>query len=139
VLGINQPPLTIKQTKNYVERGFRKVGFGQSAKASHRKKVAVVVQAGLVCRAKQLCRSGHAVVVYEKLTASVDCCATAIPQFKLEKTSSIAPGTDVGRRCEIRYWNEWERIFRRRFATRLRRIVLAAERNIRATSNSGAN
>jgi glutamate synthase (NADPH/NADH) small chain len=88
VLGINQPPVTIKQIeKNIVERGFAE-GWIQPEPAKFRtgKKVAVVGSgpAGLAA-AQQLCRAGHTVVVYEKSDRLGGLLVYGIPQFKLEK------------------------------------------------------
>jgi glutamate synthase (NADPH/NADH) small chain len=88
VLGINQPAVTIKQNeKNIVERGFLE-GWILPEPAKHRsgKKVAVVGSgpAGLAA-AQQLCRAGHAVVVYEKADRIGGLLRYGIPQFKLEK------------------------------------------------------
>jgi len=88
VLGINQPPVTIKQIeKNIVERGFAE-GWIHPEPAKHRsgKKVAVVGSgpAGLAA-AQQLCRAGHEVTVYEKADRTGGLLRYGIPQFKLEK------------------------------------------------------
>jgi len=88
VLGINQPAVTIKQNeKNIVERGFLE-GWIRPESPKHRsgKKVAIVGSgpAGLAA-AQQLCRAGHAVVVYEKADRIGGLLRYGIPQFKLEK------------------------------------------------------
>jgi glutamate synthase (NADPH/NADH) small chain len=88
VLGINQPAVTIKQNeKNIVERGFKE-GRIRPEPPKHRsgKKVAIVGSgpAGLAA-AQQLCRAGHAVVVYEKADRIGGLLRYGIPQFKLEK------------------------------------------------------
>jgi len=88
VLGINQPAVTIKQNeKNIVERGFQE-GWIRPEPPKRRtgKKVAVVGSgpAGLAA-AQQLCRAGHAVVVYEKADRIGGLLRYGIPQFKLEK------------------------------------------------------
>jgi glutamate synthase (NADPH/NADH) small chain len=88
VLGINQPPVTIKQNeKNIVERAFREGWIKPEApKIRTGKKVAIVGSgpAGLAA-AQQLCRAGHAVTVYEKADRIGGLLRYGIPQFKLEK------------------------------------------------------
>ena len=88
VLGINQPPVTIKQNeKSIVERGFQEGWIRpEPAKMRTGKKVAVVGSgpAGLAA-AQQLCRAGHSVVVYEKADRIGGLLRYGIPQFKLEK------------------------------------------------------
>ncbi len=88
VLGINAPPVTIKQNeKNIVERGFLE-GWIRPEPPEFRseKKVAVVGSgpAGLAA-AQQLCRAGHAVTVYEKADRIGGLLRYGIPEFKLEK------------------------------------------------------
>jgi glutamate synthase (NADPH/NADH) small chain len=88
VLGINQPPVTIKQIeKSIIERGFEE-GWIRPERPKHRtgKKVAVIGSgpAGLAA-AQQLCRAGHAVTVYEKADRIGGLLRYGIPQFKLEK------------------------------------------------------
>jgi glutamate synthase (NADPH) small chain len=88
VLAINQPAVTIKQNeKNIVERGFLE-GLIRPEPPKHRsgKKAAIVGSgpAGLAA-AQQLCRAGHAVVVYEKADRIGGLLRYGIPQFKLEK------------------------------------------------------
>ncbi len=88
VLGINQPAVTIKQNeKNIVERGFQEGWIRpEPPKVRTGKKVAIVGSgpAGLAA-AQQLCRAGHAVVVYEKADRIGGLLRYGIPQFKLEK------------------------------------------------------
>ncbi len=88
VLGINLPPVTIKNIeKTIVERGFEE-GWIRPEPPRHRtgKKVAVVGSgpAGLAA-AQQLCRAGHSVVVYEKADRIGGLLRYGIPHFKLEK------------------------------------------------------
>jgi glutamate synthase (NADPH) small chain len=88
VLGINQPPVTIKQNeKNIVERGFLEGWIRpEPAKTRTGKKVAIVGSgpAGLAA-AQQLCRAGHGVSVYEKNDRIGGLLRYGIPEFKLEK------------------------------------------------------
>jgi len=88
VLGINDPPVTIRQIeKNIVERGFKE-GFirPEPPKVRTGKTVAVVGSgpAGLAA-AQQLRRAGHAVTVYEKADRIGGLLRYGIPHFKLEK------------------------------------------------------
>jgi glutamate synthase (NADPH) small chain len=88
VLGINQPPVTIKQIeKNIVERGFLEGWIRpEPCKIRTGKRVAIVGSgpAGLAA-AQQLCRAGHAVVVYEKADRIGGLLRYGIPEFKMEK------------------------------------------------------
>jgi glutamate synthase (NADPH/NADH) small chain len=88
VLGINAPPVTIKQNeKNIVERGFLEGWIHpEPSKLRTGKKVAIVGSgpAGLAA-AQQLCRAGHAVMVYEKADRIGGLLRYGIPEFKLEK------------------------------------------------------
>lgn len=88
VLGINDPPVTIKQIeKMIVDRGWSE-GWIVPEPASRKtgKKVAVVGSgpAGLAA-AQQLAREGHSVTVYEKNEQVGGLLRFGIPDFKLEK------------------------------------------------------
>jgi glutamate synthase (NADPH/NADH) small chain len=88
VLGINQPPVTIKQIeKTIVERGWEEGWIlPEPAQQKSGKKVAVIGSgpAGLAA-AQQLSRAGHAVTVYEKADRIGGLLRYGIPNFKLEK------------------------------------------------------
>lgn len=88
VLGINQPPVTIKQVEyEIVERGFMQ-GWAEPIRPSKMtgKSVAVVGSgpAGLAA-AQQLTRAGHAVTVYERDDRIGGLLRYGIPEFKMEK------------------------------------------------------
>ncbi|HLH08385.1 MAG TPA: glutamate synthase subunit beta [Terriglobales bacterium] len=88
VLGINAPPVTIKNIeKNIVDRGFDE-GWIKPEPPKFRtgKKVAIVGSgpAGLAA-AQQLNRAGHWVTVYEKADRIGGLLRYGIPNFKLEK------------------------------------------------------
>ncbi len=88
VLGINQPPVTIKQIeKTIVERGWDEGWIHpEPAHEKSGKKVAVIGSgpAGLAA-AQQLSRAGHAVTVFEKADRIGGLLRYGIPNFKLEK------------------------------------------------------
>jgi glutamate synthase (NADPH) small chain len=88
VLGINEPPVTIKQIeKNIIDRAFKE-GWIHPEPPSFRtgKKVAVIGSgpAGLAA-AQQLNRAGHWVTVYEKADRIGGLLRYGIPEFKMEK------------------------------------------------------
>ncbi len=88
VLGINEPPVTIKQIeKTIVEYGFEK-GWIKPEPPLQRtgKKVAVIGSgpAGLAA-AQQLNRAGHSVTVFEKSDRIGGLLRYGIPDFKMEK------------------------------------------------------
>jgi glutamate synthase (NADPH/NADH) small chain len=88
VLGINEPPVTIKQIESaIVEKAFRE-GWIQPEPPPLRtcKRVAVVGSgpAGLAA-AQQLNRGGHSVTVFEKADRLGGLLRYGIPDFKLEK------------------------------------------------------
>jgi glutamate synthase (NADPH) small chain len=88
VLGINQPPVTIKQIEKAIaDRGFAEGWVVPEPPAFHSgKRVAVVGSgpAGLAA-AQQLRRAGHAVTVYEKADRLGGLLVYGIPHFKMEK------------------------------------------------------
>lgn len=88
VLGISDPPVTIKQIeKSIVERGFKEGWIRpQPPKVRTGKSVAIVGSgpAGLAA-AQQIRRAGHEVTVYEKADRIGGLLCYGIPNFKLEK------------------------------------------------------
>ncbi len=88
VLGINEPPVTIKQIeKTIIDRAFEE-GFIRPEPAEVRtgKRVAVIGSgpAGLAA-AQQLARAGHDVTVFEKNDRIGGLLRYGIPNFKMEK------------------------------------------------------
>ncbi len=88
VLGINEPPVTIKQIeKTIIERAFEE-GFIRPEPSPYLtgKRVAVVGSgpAGLAA-AQQLTRAGHEVTVFEKADRIGGLLRYGIPHFKMEK------------------------------------------------------
>jgi len=88
VLGINQPPVTIKQIEKAIaDRGFAEGWVVPEPPAFETgKRVAIVGSgpAGLAA-AQQLRRIGHAVTVYEKSDRLGGLLVYGIPNFKMEK------------------------------------------------------
>ncbi len=89
VLGINEPPVTIKVIeKQIIEHGFRE-GWIRPEPPMVRsgKRVAVVGSgpAGLAA-AQQLNRAGHSVTVFEKADRAGGLLRYGIPEFKMEKS-----------------------------------------------------
>jgi glutamate synthase (NADPH/NADH) small chain len=89
VLGINEPPVTIKQIeKSIVDRAWEE-GWIVPEPPLHRtgKRVAVIGSgpAGLAA-AQQLCRAGHWVTVFEKDDRIGGLLRYGIPNFKMEKS-----------------------------------------------------
>jgi glutamate synthase (NADPH/NADH) small chain len=88
VLGINEPPVTIKHIeRSIVDRAFRE-GWIKPEPAAERtgKRIAIVGSgpAGLAA-AQQLARAGHDVTVFEKADRIGGLLRYGIPDFKMEK------------------------------------------------------
>jgi glutamate synthase (NADPH/NADH) small chain len=88
VLGINQPPVTIKQVEvTIIDRAFEEGWVTPVRPERHTgQRVAVVGSgpAGLAC-AQQLTRAGHDVVVFERADRIGGLLRYGIPEFKMEK------------------------------------------------------
>ena len=88
VLGINQPPVTIKQIEKTIIETAWENGWIKPEPPAKRttRKVAVIGSgpAGLAA-AQQLCRAGHFVKVFEKADRMGGLLRYGIPNFKLEK------------------------------------------------------
>src|SRR6188472_131687 len=88
VLGINEPPVTIKQIeKTIVDRAWEEGWVGPViAQTKTGKRVAVVGSgpSGLAA-AQQLTRAGHDVTVYERADRIGGLLRYGIPEFKMEK------------------------------------------------------
>ncbi len=112
VLGINQPPVTIKQVEVSIIDQAWDAGWVQPAPPERLtgKTVAVVGSgpAGLAA-AQQLTRAGHTVAVYERADAVGGLLRYGIPEFKMEKRhldrrlaqmeaegTRFRPGVDIG-------------------------------------------
>jgi len=118
VLGINQPPVTIKQIEWEIVRRAWEEGWIRPVKPERRtgRSVAVVGSgpAGLAA-AQQLSRAGHTVTVFEKSDRIGGLLRYGIPDFKLEKWIidrrleqlreegvKFQPGVHVGRELSTR-------------------------------------
>jgi glutamate synthase (NADPH/NADH) small chain len=88
VLGINEPPVTIKQIeKNIIEHAFEEGWVQPEPPAFETGKRVAIVGSGPsgLAAAQQLRRAGHAVTVYEKADRIGGLLRYGIPNFKLEK------------------------------------------------------
>lgn len=89
VLGINEPPVTIKQLESaIVEHAFREGWIRPEPPESRTGKRVAVIGSGPsgLAAAQQLNRAGHNVVVFEKADRAGGLMRYGIPDFKLEKT-----------------------------------------------------
>jgi len=88
VLGINEPPVTIKNIeKTIIERAFQEGWIRPEAPARHTGKRVAIVGSGPsgLAAAQQLNRAGHAVTVFEKADRIGGLLRYGIPDFKLPK------------------------------------------------------
>ena len=88
VLGINQPPVAIKQIeKSIIERAFLEGWIHPEPPPRRSGKTVAVVGSGPagLAAAQQLCRAGHTVTVFEKADRVGGLLRYGIPNFKLEK------------------------------------------------------
>ena len=104
VLGINQPPVTIKQVEvSIVERAFADGGVEPEIPDRLTGRIVAVVGSGPagLAVAQQLTRIGHTVVVYERDDEVGGLLRYGIPEFKMEKAvldRRIAQMTQEGTR-----------------------------------------
>src|SRR5438105_7779143 len=88
VLGINEPPVTIKQIeKNIIDRAFKEGWVHPEPPLSKTGKRVAVVGSGPAGLAgpQQLARAGHSVTVFEKSDRIGGLLRYGIPNFKMEK------------------------------------------------------
>jgi glutamate synthase (NADPH/NADH) small chain len=88
VLGINEPPVTIKQVEvEIIERAFANGWVQPVVSAVQTGKTVAVVGSGPagLAAAQQLTRSGHAVTVFERAERIGGLMRYGIPEFKMEK------------------------------------------------------
>lgn len=88
VLGINQPPVTIKEIeKTIVERAFADDAVGPQRPTRFTGRSAAVIGSGPagLATAQQLTRAGHRVVIYERADRIGGLLRYGIPEFKMEK------------------------------------------------------
>jgi glutamate synthase (NADPH) small chain len=112
VLGINQPPVTIKQIEvSIVDRAWQAGGVQPQPPDRLTGKTVAIVGSGPagLAAAQQLTRAGHTVAVYERADRVGGLLRYGIPEFKMEKSvldrrlaqmeaegTRFRPGVDVG-------------------------------------------
>ncbi|WP_088281406.1 glutamate synthase subunit beta [Kineosporia sp. A_224] len=112
VLGINQPPVTIKQVEvTVIEEAFERGWVEPKPPERLSGKTVAVVGSGPagLAAAQQLTRAGHTVAVYERADRVGGLLRYGIPEFKMEKNvldrrlaqmeaegTRFRPGVDVG-------------------------------------------
>ena len=112
VLGINQPPVTIKQVEvELIEKAFDTTGVEPVPPTVRTGKSVAVVGSGPagLAAAQQLTRAGHAVTLFERADRIGGLLRYGIPEFKMEKRhierrlqqmeaegTVFAPSTNVG-------------------------------------------
>ena len=107
VLGINQPPVAIKQIeKSIIERAFMEGWIHPELPPQRSGKTVAVVGSGPagLAAAQQLCRAGHAVTVFEKADRIGGLLALRHPELQARKTyRRSAPGADDRRGRGVRH------------------------------------
>ncbi len=111
VLGINQPPVTIKQVEvEIIDRAWEEGWVGPRPAAERTGKTVAVVGSGPagLAAAQQLTRAGHDVTVYERADRIGGLLRYGIPEFKMEKRhldrrleQMGAEGTSFVTGCEV--------------------------------------
>ncbi|MHB9862535.1 glutamate synthase subunit beta [Streptomyces sp. YIM S03343] len=88
VLGINQPPVTIKNVEvSIIDKAWEAGGVAAQIPERHSSKTVAVIGSGPagLAAAQQLTRAGHTVAVYERADRVGGLLRYGIPEFKMEK------------------------------------------------------